>query len=116
MKTEDAIAPSYVKERRISLQLDPSASEPTANTSLVVLVNYSDALPEGISLPLVMEVQGPSSASYQRRGFLRSAPLSLVVTPREGGLYTVILREAAHNRWWGSVSFTARGDQLTRGQ
>ncbi len=113
MSLEDDIAPEYVKARRLRLQLDPNTGTPRARQSIVIFVDYEDTLPEGIVLPLILEVQGPSTASYQRKEFLRTNPASLVVTPKEGGDHTVILREAAHNRWWGSVRFTATGDQLS---
>ena len=113
MSIEDELSPGYVKERRIKLSLDPNTGVPRARQSVVIFVDYADALPEGIVLPLILEVQGPSALSYETRSFVRNAPQSLVVTPKEGGDYTVILRENAHNRWWGSVKFTAQGDQLS---
>lgn len=115
MKLEDEISPGYIRERRIDLQIDPEAPEPAANRSVVIKVSYSRTEPEGLIPPLVMELQGPSASSYLRKVF-RSPPLSLVVTPREGGDFRVVLRELGHNKWWGSVGFSAKGEQLTRGE
>ncbi len=115
----DEIAPSYVKEKRFDLTLADDTGLPKANQSIVINVAYDRALPEGVVMPLILEVQGPSESSYQRREFLRTAPSSIVVIPREGGLFRVILREFAHNKWFGSVGFTVSGEPLNvraRGQ
>lgn len=109
----ESIAPSYVRERRLHLALAPD-TVPAANQSLVLSVDYNKALPEGVVLPLVLEVQGPSPASYQRREFVRTRPLSIVLTPREGGAHLVTLREVAHNRWWGSLHFDVEGTHILR--
>src|SRR5690606_32799036 len=60
------IAPSYVRERRLALSLAPDAV-PSANASLVIYVDYSKTMPEGVSVPMVLEIQGPSGASYKLR-------------------------------------------------
>lgn len=108
---EEFLSPSYVRERRINLALAPN-TVPTANKSLVISVDYAKSLPDGVALPILLEVQGPTKASYQRREFVRTAPLSLVITPREQGAHLVTLREAAHNRWWGAIRFEVAGTNL----
>lgn len=109
--TIEELSPSYIREKRIVLQLEPAA-KPTANAPLLVNVDYSRAKPEGIVLPLILELQGPSRQSYQRREYTRSAPGALLITPREGGAHTLVLREAAHNRYWGSLNFSVDGELL----
>lgn len=110
----EEISPSTIRERKLSLTLEPDAN-PAANQSLLLNVDYSDASPEGVVLPLILEVQGPTRASYVRRVFRRTPPSSIVITPKEGGRHLVTLREAAHNRWWGSIQFEAQGSELFLG-
>lgn len=112
MPTLDEIAPSYVREKRIDLMLEPSAESPHANRPLTLLVAWTRALPAGLSLPLVFEVQGPAASSYQQRYFLKHLPTQIIFTPREGGRHNVTLREVAHNRFWGSLAVQVAGEKL----
>lgn len=112
MPTIDEISPRTVREKKLDLQLDPSSSNPTAFTPVIVLVSYARTLPQGVMLPLIFEVQGPSATSYQRRDFLRWAPSTIIWRPREGGRHLVILREAAHYRWWSSLAVNVAGETL----
>lgn len=115
MPTLDELAPRTCREKKLDLQLDPNADAPRAFYPVLVLVSYARTLPAGVMLPLIFEVQGPSSASYQRRDYTRSAPGTLIFKPREGGRHLVVLREAAHCRWWGSVSFEVAGERIETG-
>jgi hypothetical protein len=109
----DEICPPYVKARRLTLELTAAKTNPTAHKSLLVNVTYDQTSPQGVMVPLVMVVQGPSQRSYQERVFRGRPPTQLVVTPREGGKHLVSLRELYHNRWWGAVEFEVVGDLLT---
>lgn len=108
----DEIAPRYIREKRIDLTLDPAIVQVRAFNPVRVIVDYSRAAPEGVVLPLILEIQGPSAGSYQRREFLRVAPRALLWSPREGGVHLVVLREAAHNRWFGSLRLDVEGELL----
>ena len=108
----EELSPGYVREKRIDLTLDDEAPSPAAFVPVLINVGYTRALPEGVALPLLLEVQGPSSQSYQRRVFTHATPSSLIFTPREGGRHLVVLREAAHNRWWGSLQLDVAGELL----
>jgi hypothetical protein len=110
--TIDEIAPPEIRAKRIALTLDPSVSVVRAFEPIVVNVDYAKTLPDDVMLPLILEVQGPSTESYQRREFIRVKPGSFVVRPREGGVHMVTLREAAHNRFWGSLRLDVQGEQL----
>ncbi len=112
MATIDEIAPSYVREKRLDLTLDESISKVRALRPALVNVSYARALPEGGMLPLVLEVQGPSPGSFQRREFTRTLPAAIIFTPREGGPHLVTLREVAHNRWWGSLTLDVEGELI----
>lgn len=111
MSLLDDICPRYIRERRITLALEPGAAT-RALTPILVTVDYAKAAPEGVVLPLILEVQGPSAQSYQRKEFTRTAPSSIIFTPREGGTHNVVLREAGHNRYWGSLRVSVEGEQF----
>jgi len=112
MASIDDLAPSYIREKRIDLTLDPSNPVVRAGRPVLIGVSYARALPAGIMLPLVLEIQGPSPGGYQRREFTRTVPAGVIFTPREGGPHLVTLREAAHNRWWGSLTLDIEGELI----
>jgi len=107
----DELAPTYLREQRITLTLDESIVAPAARRSILVNVDYSDADPEGVSPPLILEVQGPSAQSYVRRVF-HTPPDSIVFIPQEGGTHQVTLREAAHNYWYGALRISVAGELI----
>jgi len=112
MATIDDIAPSYVREKRIDLTLDAGQLTVRAFQPVLVNVGYDRCKPEGVMMPLVLEVQGPSPQSYQRREYTKALPVSFIFTPREGGPHLVTLREVAHNRWWSSLNLDVEGELL----
>lgn len=107
----DELSPLYLGEDRIVLSL-MSGLTPRAFRSIIIDVDYAAADPQGVVLPLKLIVQGPSSGSYQTRIFSRVAPARLAFMPREGGSHLVVLREVAHNRWFGRLRFTVDGPLL----
>lgn len=107
----DEIAPSYIGERRIALSLSED-SEVLANQSFLVDADYSAAEPQGVTLPLVLTVQGPSPESYQRRVYYRSRPAQIALTLREGGEHLITLAEPSHNRWHGAIRVQVAGEQV----
>lgn len=110
--TMDEISPSYVREKRLDLKLDASQLSVRAFQPVLVNISYERAKPEGVMMPLVLEVQGPSPQSYQRREFTKALPASFIFTPREGGPHLVTLREACHNRWWSSLNLDVEGELI----
>lgn len=110
MPTIDEIAPRYVREKKLDISTDPESEAPRANQPVRLTVSYARTAPDGVALPLIMEVQGPSGSSYRRRVFGRVRPAALIFTPREGGRHLVVLREAAHNRHWGSLAVNVAGE------
>lgn len=110
----DEIAPTYIGEDRIRLTLDPSTANPRAHQHVLVNVDYSMTLPEGLMLPLEVTVAGPSATSFTRRIERRRAPASVTFLPREGGTYLVRVAELGHNRWWGRIQVTVAGDTSIR--
>jgi hypothetical protein len=108
----DELAPRTVRERKLDLQLDPKGEAPKAFTPLLVLVSYARALPEGVMLPLIFEVQGPSASSYRRKDYMQFAPTTIIFRPREGGRHLLILREFGHYRWWASLAVDVAGEPI----
>lgn len=109
----DDLSPSYLRESRLSLTLS-DGSKTQAFSPVLIDVDYSATAPEYASLPLVLEVHGPSQQSYQRQEFFHAKPIQLAFTPREGGEHRAILREAGHNYWWGSLAVSVVGDRLSQ--
>ena len=110
MPTIDELAPRYVREKKLDISTDPDGEAPRMNRPILLTVSYARTLPDGVALPLIMEVQGPSPASYRRVVYDRLRPTTLIFTPREAGRHLVVLREAAHDRWWGSIALTVAGE------
>jgi hypothetical protein len=109
--SHDEICPPYIGEQRFTLSLVSTAAI-QAFSRQQLTIDYSGAEPDGVVLPLEMIVQGPSRSSYQRRVYSRAKPTSLFITPREGGPHLVLLREFAHNKWWGRVTLNVEGPSL----
>jgi hypothetical protein len=113
MPSLDELCPPYVGDQRISLQLAPWSPAPLALAPVILLVDYKRTRPQGIVLPLVFSVAGPSGPNLVRRLVRRVLPSALSFTPREGGRHLVRLGELAHNRWWGSLLVVVAGDPPT---
>ena len=110
MPTLDEICPRTVREKKLDLSTDPESEAPRANRAVMLTVSYARTAPDGVVMSLIMEVQGPSATSYRKRVYRRTRPTTLLFTPREGGRHLVVLREAAHNRWWGSLALEVAGE------
>jgi hypothetical protein len=107
--TPAEISPAVIGEERIRLTVSATQGPIVADAAVSLDVDYAQALPQGVTLPLELIIQGPTLDGYQRRAFRRSAPSSIVVVPRESGQHQITLREAAHNRWWGALQFYVEG-------
>lgn len=111
MSIVDEISPRELGEDRIDLQVTTTA--PMALNLVSVSVDYSRADPEGVVLPLLMIVVGPSGiVTRQQRFFQRFAPTTLTFRPIEGGRTLVTLAELYHNRWFGRLVFDVAGEPL----
>lgn len=112
MRRVDALAPEYMGEDRISLQLAEETRNPLAFRAVDILVNYEATLPEFVVLPLEFIVRAPSEGNFRRRYYTRFAPSLLTFVPQEGGTHLVLLRETAHNRWLGKLRVEVEGRRL----
>lgn len=113
----EEIAPSYMGEERIGLQLDPTTSRaPRALQIVDVIVDLSDTLPAGIVYPVEMTVQSPSRINYLRQYFRSPVGMPSIISFRtqEGGTHTIRVAEVGHNRWYGALTFEVLGDTTTQ--
>lgn len=108
----DEINPPMVGEQRITLKLAVGARQLLAHVPFQVEVNYERTMPEGVTLPLELVVQGPKVGQFYRRLFTRSKPSTLLVTPRSGGRHLILFRELFHNRWQGQLFVDVEGEDL----
>jgi hypothetical protein len=114
MAVVDEVSPAYYGEDRIVLSLAPGAS-PQALDAVLVDVDYSACLPEGVVLPLEMTVMQESGESgFQRQSFTLFAPNQLAFVPREGGRCLVRLAEKHHNRWFGALEIDVAGELVAK--
>jgi hypothetical protein len=108
----DDISPSYYGEDRLRLTLNDPDQLLQAFTAILIDVDYSRCLPEGIVRPLEFTVTAPSSVNSVRTVFRRLTPPQLAFTPREGGSHLIRLAEQFHNRWFGTLVLEISGDRL----
>jgi len=117
MSVIDEVSPIEYGEARITLTLDSGTPTPQAFDEVLVNVDYSRTLPEGIVLPLEMTISGPSGAAvFKRTVFTRIAPTQLAFLPSEGGSHLVRLAEQNHNRWHGELVVDVEGTSLQENQ
>jgi hypothetical protein len=108
----DEISPRHYGEDRLRLTLTERNQVLRAFAPVLVTVDYSAALPEGIVLPLEFTVTAPSAVNSTRMVFRRFAPNELAFTPREGGSHLIRLAEMWHNMYWGKLVLEIAGDRL----
>lgn len=113
----DEICPPTVGEFKIKIQLATPDIPVVAYTSFEVDLDYSAALPEGVSLPLEVLIQGPETGQVRSKIFRKAKPIGVVLKPFSGGRHFILVRELFHNRWQGQMFVDVQGpDQnFTRG-
>lgn len=109
-RTLDELAPDYLQDARIRLTPSDPISRPQARKPTTILVDAAACLPQGLMLPIEILVTGPSKKSFIRKVDSRFVRTSFTFTPREGGRFTIVLREVAHNLWWGTLDLDVSGD------
>lgn len=113
MAVVDEVSPATYGANLIALTVSLETPILRAFEAILVEVDYSEALPAGIVLPLEFTVTSESGAAlYQRRVFRRLAPTLLSFVPREGGSHLIRLAEQHHNRWFGSLLVNVEGSPL----
>ena len=109
----DEISPRYYGEDRLRLTLTEPNQLLRAFEPVLISIDYSAALPEGVVLPLEMAVTAPSDVNSTRTVFRRFVPQQVAFTPREGGSHLVRIGELWHNGYWGRLVLQIDGDRLS---
>jgi hypothetical protein len=108
----DEISPRYYGEDRLTLTLADPDQALRAFVPIVVSVDVSRALPEGLVLPLEFTVTGPDNVRIARTLYRRFVPIELAFVPIGGGSHLVRLVELYHNLYWGKLVLDIAGDRL----
>lgn len=109
----DEISPRYYGEDRLRLTLSVPNQLLRAFEPVLISIDYSAALPEGIVLPLELTITAPSDVNSTRTVYRRFVPNEVAFTPREGGSHLVRIGELWHNGWWGRLVLPIDGDRLS---
>ncbi|MFZ5896797.1 MAG: hypothetical protein ACOY0T_37420 [Myxococcota bacterium] len=107
----EMLSPPELGESRIRLTLSPDTPAPTEGAPALVDIDYSKAAPEGITLPIVCSVAGPSGRKVLNVVFTRMLPTQIEWSPEEGGPHLVRIAEMFHNRWFGALVVDVIGDE-----
>lgn len=108
----DDVSPRYIGEDRLRLTLADPDQILAAFQPVVIAVDYSAAMPEGIMLPLELTVTAPNGSQILRRIYRRFPPPELAFVPRSGGAHLVRFTEQWHNQWWGRLVLEIAGDRI----
>ncbi len=108
----DILSPEYVRAERIKLALSERTLAPKAFHPVEIAVSYAATMPEGVTPPLLLTVQAPSTSGYVERVYRDFAPERILFKPLEGGRHLVLLRELHHNLWLGRLTIDVDGDRL----
>ena len=116
MALPEVLSPDTIGEALIRVTLAVSGALLLANQPIQIAIDYSQCLPSGVVLPIVISVSSAfSQTSYVKKVFTRSAPTAFAFTPKEGGPHVITVREAFHNYWTGVLKITVGGDRLKEG-
>lgn len=116
MSAQDELNPPYGEDARIVLTLDDPRSPVVPRRPCRVNVSFLErddgSSAYGLSLPIEVIITGPRGESdFVRIVDRRTVRKSLTWTPRGPGRHTIVIREAAHNRWFGSLDVDVVGDR-----
>lgn len=106
------IAPDYIGANKLDLSLTDPTTPARAFSPVSVTVDYAACDPAGVVLPVELLITAPTVEHFVRKVYRRVSPSEIVFTPREGGTHHVLLREIAHNRWWGNLVIAVEGDPM----
>lgn len=117
-ETQDLVSPAFVGDDRIVLEVDQNsflAGNLAVERPITVQFDYSAADPEGVELPMILEIQpefGDGDA-YRRIVFTRFVPPSFTFKVLGAGKYLILLKERFHNLWQGRLSIEVTGDPFS---
>lgn len=113
----DLISPVDMGSDKIVLSVDNlNDGALLVSRPITLLFDYSLAAPNGVVLPLVLQVQPAfgSGVGYVEKVFRRFAPESYAFTVPSAGIYLAVLRECYHQRWQGRILFEVEGDEFSQ--
>lgn len=114
-ETQDRVSPAYVGEDRIGVTVDEDsflAGQLVTERNITVRFDYAATAPEGIQLPIIVELQpgfGDGSA-YRREAYTRFAPETFAFKVSGAGKYFILIKERFHNQWQGRLEITVEGE------
>ena len=105
--------PTYGEDARIVLTLGNPLAPVFPRRPCRVLIDASACDRNGgLQLPIEIIITGPRGESdFVRIVDRRTVRTSLTWTPKGAGRHTIVMREAAHNRWFGSLDVVVTGDR-----
>lgn len=114
-ETLDRVSPAFVGEDRITIHVEEEsylAGSLVALRPITLTFNYSEAEPEGLILPLEIQVQPKfgDGTGYICRVYRRTFPTSFTFKPPLAGGYLILIRELFHNQWQGRTTLDVQGD------
>lgn len=112
MSVQDELTPSYAEDARIDVSLASPLSPIFPRRPCRLQIDSTRCAPYGLQLPIEIIVTGPrGEQDFARVVLRRTIPRSFTFSPKGAGRYTVVVREAAHNRWYGSLDVVVLGDR-----
>jgi hypothetical protein len=111
----DTISPVYIGEDKFTLTIDEASKPLLSYKPLSINIDYSEADPEGVVLPIIIVVQPAfgDGTGYIKKTFSRSAPSTFSFFASAGaGDYLILVREYGHNQWQGRLVITVGGDDI----
>lgn len=117
-ETQDRVSPAFIGEDKIAVTIDQDsllAGVLVTNRTITARFDYSDADPEGVELPIIVELQpgfGDGDA-YQRVAFVRFVPETFAFKVTGAGKYFILVRERYHNNWQGRLEIEVSGDPFS---
>ena len=112
----DRISPTFIGSDAITIEVDQVSQPLLAERAIILNFNYDDTLPNGVRLPLILQIQPAfgDGTGYFRKIFSRSVPSSFAHTYPSAGQYLILLREFGHNNWQGRLLIEVGGGPLRR--
>lgn len=110
---QQMLSDSQLGAKVIALSLSPDTPAPIEGSPVVVLCDYSGSLPNGVVLPLSIQVTAPDGRLIVDRTVTRVAPASFDFVPDVGGVHLARVAEQNHNRYYGSLQIAIVGDETS---
>lgn len=114
MSSVDRIIAGDVGEELFDLRVTshPRGAVIATFETVVVAVDYARAGAVGPVLPLeVLVTTLADRRAHERARHVSVAPSQVILRPTEAGEWLVVVREIAHNRWWGALRLSVVGSR-----